>query len=135
MRDRRDRCGLPVLSLLAYPTPPTFDKPLTVKYTGIILVSTIQKGLFMRIPNMTRQELCDAVYRAVLGAGTPLTRLEIARAIGRKKSPHIVDMIEALTAGGWLSKIESTDKFGRPAYRYGVGANPANNEEACRQVA
>lgn len=88
----------------------------------------------MRVPNMTKQELCDAVYRAVLGAASPLTRLEIARAIGRKKSPHIVEMIEGLSAGGYLSKIESTDKFGRPAYRYGVGAaRPV--EEACKDVA
>lgn len=75
----------------------------------------------MRSPYMTKQELCDAVYKAVFSANKPISRLEICRAIGKKKSPHILDMIEALTAGGWLAKSESTDKFGRPMWVYGVG--------------
>lgn len=84
-----------------------------------------------RIPNYTKQELCDAVYRAVYSAQSPLTRLEICRAIGRKKSEHIITMIETLTSGGWLVKTEDKDKFGRDAFKYRVGQI---SEPDCAQV-
>lgn len=84
-----------------------------------------------RIPNYTKQELCDAVYKAVFSAQKTMTRLEICRAIGRKKSAHIVDMIEALAAGGWLIKFADKDKFGRDAFTYRVGQIP---EPDCSKI-
>lgn len=84
----------------------------------------------MRIPNYTQQELCDEVYKAVIDAKEPLTRLEICRAIDRKKSPHIVNMIRDLVSGGWLREIADKDKHGRPAFRYAVGKKP-NHKKAC----
>lgn len=84
----------------------------------------------MRIPNYTQQELCNEVYKAVVEAREPLTRLEICRAIDRKKSPHIVNMIRELVAGDWLREIADKDKHGRPAFRYAVGKT-ANAQKAC----
>jgi predicted transcriptional regulator len=84
----------------------------------------------MRPANYTTQELCNEIYKAVLEAATPLTRLEICWAIGRKKSPHIVNMINSLTANGWFDAFESTDKHGRPAFRYRV-TSKAHVEDAC----
>lgn len=84
----------------------------------------------MRVPNYTRQELCNEVYKAVMNAPQPLTRLEICRAIGRQKSAHIIDMIENLSAGGWLQREDSHDKFGRPAFRYVLAGQP-DLDHAC----
>ncbi len=70
---------------------------------------------------MTRQELCDAVYNTVKAAEKPLSRLEICRAIGRKKAPHILNMIEELTAGGWFKKAQTVDKWRRPVLVYEIG--------------
>lgn len=56
--------------------------------------------------NYTPQELCNEVYQACFNAGQPPTRKEICEMIGRKKSPHIIDMIENLVAGGYLEKTQ-----------------------------
>lgn len=84
----------------------------------------------MRVPNYTQQELCNEVYKAVLEASQPLTRLEICWAISRKKSPHIVNMILGLRDGGYLQEIPDHDKHGRPAFRYRVDT-VATSEKAC----
>jgi predicted transcriptional regulator len=77
--------------------------------------------------NMGKQERINAIYCAVLQAAEPMTRLEICRAIGRVKSPHILDAIEELTAGGWLLKeVKDDPQFGR-AYVYRIGKHPESN--------
>lgn len=80
----------------------------------------------------TPQELCNAVYCAVKNSPTPLSRLDICRAIGRKKSPHILDIIEQLFVGGWFTKTETTDKHGRKVFVYGVGRD-VETGGACEQ--
>lgn len=84
----------------------------------------------MRVPNYNQQELCNEVYKAVLEAAQPLTRLEICWAIDRKKSPHIVNMIRGLRDGGFLREIADQDKHGRPAFRYQIGIE-TTSEKAC----
>jgi predicted transcriptional regulator len=77
-----------------------------------------------RQPNYSKQALVNAVYCAVLASPEPITRHEICRAIGRKKTPHIVHVIEELTAGGWLTRDAIEDaKFGA-AYVYSAGRVP-----------
>ena len=66
----------------------------------------------------TQQELCDAVYNAVKSADKPLSRLDIVRSIGRKKSPHILNMIEHLTASGYFVRRVSATKFGKEVLVY-----------------
>lgn len=75
----------------------------------------------MRIPNRTKQELCDAIYQAVSSAEKPLSRLDICIKIGRKKSPHILRMIQDLEAGGWLIGEKIIDKFNREGFVYRAG--------------
>lgn len=81
----------------------------------------------------TPQELCDAIYSAVLKADKPISRLEICRTIERKKSAHIVRMIASLAAGGWLIETASIDKHRRNLFVYTVGqiASPPD----CAEVA
>ena len=73
---------------------------------------------------MTRQELCNAVYHAVLCSKSELSRLEIARTIGRAKSPHVIHMIEELRDGGWLIENVRKNKFGKDTLVYRAGRLP-----------
>lgn len=82
---------------------------------------------------MSKQELCNAIYAAVLNAKKPMTRLEIAHAIGKKKAQHIIDMIEHLTATGYFTKAAIIDKFNRQAFAYSVVSE--NGEIACADAA
>lgn len=75
----------------------------------------------MRTRNRTRQELCDAVYHTVAAATKPLSRLDICQALGYKKSAHVIRMIDALAAGGWLVKELGADPWDRPTWTYKVG--------------
>lgn len=73
---------------------------------------------------MTRQELCNAVYHAVVCSKSALSRLEISRAIGRAKSPHVIQMIEELRDGGWLVESVRKNKFGKDTLVYSAGRLP-----------
>lgn len=68
-----------------------------------------------------KQELCNAVYSAVCRAGGGITRLEICEAIGRKKSPHIIAMIESLTVDGWLVRDVRINDKKAPEFVYSIG--------------
>jgi len=72
----------------------------------------------MPTTHYTQQELCDAIYSVVKEAKKPLSRLDIVRAIGRKKSPHIVNMIEHLTTSGYFIRRMEQTKFGTPVLVY-----------------
>jgi len=82
---------------------------------------------------MSKQELCNAVYEAVLRSPEPLTRRGIADAIGKKKVPHVIQMIEPLTASGYFEKRQIIDKFNRPAFVYAVVES--SEENACKEAA
>ena len=81
---------------------------------------------------MSKQELCNAIYETVMASYTPLTRLEIAQAICKKKSLNIIEMIEHLTNTGYFDKRQIIDKFGRQAFVY---AAAKNGENACKEAA
>lgn len=81
---------------------------------------------------MSKQELCNAIYETVMTSSEPLTRLEIAQAIGKKKARHIIEMIEHLTNTGYFDKRQIIDKFGRQAFVY---AAAKNGENACKEAA
>lgn len=83
--------------------------------------------------NYTQQELCNEVYAAVLNASEPLTRREICEAIGRKKSPHILAMIEGLVSTGYLTKGTTTNAQWGQGYVYSAASNSSG--EACKEVA
>lgn len=60
------------------------------------------------------------IMDAVGGAGQPLTRLEIARALGLKKTPWLVAAIERLAIDGYLTRIESRTPQGVIMWLYQV---------------
>lgn len=63
-------------------------------------------------------DLCNLVYEAVISGGRPMTRLEICRAIGRHKSPHIIAMIDHLNATGYINRMIATNVRGEQEFRY-----------------
>ena len=87
----------------------------------------------MDAQKLTPQELCNAIYCAVRKADNPLTRREICKTIGKQKSPHILNMIEELTKGGWILKTTGTDKHGRTAFFYTLGRD-VEGAEACKDT-
>ena len=54
----------------------------------------------------------DLIVRALRDSERAMTRLQIARAINRKKSPRLNLIIEGMVANGWLERtvIKLTDK-------------------------
>lgn len=83
--------------------------------------------------NYSQQDLCNEVYKAVQNSTEPLTRLEICKAIGRKKSPHILAMIEHLVTTGFISKSTIEDvQWGR-AFVY--SKIESQTGQACQDVA
>lgn len=61
------------------------------------------------------------IYRAVCTNKRAMNRKEICEAIGRSKSPHILDMIEHLVDGGYLVKSVSETFNKREQYVYSIG--------------
>jgi len=79
---------------------------------------------------LTPQELCNAIYGAVLNAGYPVSRLEICRTIERKKSPHILAMIDYLAENGFIKAELTLSRNGLEMFRYSVGERPADCSDA-----
>ena len=66
-----------------------------------------------------RGETIIAIIDAVYDASEPLSRLEIARAIGRAKTPHLVSIIEGLVQQNVLIRYVTVASNGAPMYFYG----------------
>lgn len=81
----------------------------------------------MRLKNLTPQELCDRVYLIVSTADEPLRRLEICKLLGKKKSPHIIEMIEHLVDTGYFRKEVVTDAQWGRGYAYSLAPDRGNN--------
>jgi len=80
---------------------------------------------------MTTQALCDAIYTTVFRSEKPLSRLDICRSLGKKKSPHILKMIEHLHETGYFNRELVTDEFGRETFYYSY--NAGSLEAACTE--
>ncbi|MBC8098127.1 MAG: hypothetical protein H7Y11_01675 [Armatimonadetes bacterium] len=68
--------------------------------------------------NRSPEATTIAIYDAVRAAPVPLTRLEIARAIQRRKTPHLIVLIESLVQQGWLHRTQSAYHNGVVVYLY-----------------
>lgn len=65
-----------------------------------------------------RAESQALIYSACVSAERYLTRLEIARAVGRAKTPHLVALIEQLVEDGILVRHELDNGNGLPIFVY-----------------
>lgn len=68
-----------------------------------------------------RDVTLKAIRTFVMERGAACSRLEIARAVGLKKSPHVVDMIEELVELGALTRSHYLRANGAICYLYGEG--------------
>lgn len=60
----------------------------------------------------------ESIITAVEQSGRAMNRLEIARAVGRAKSPHLILMIEGLVADGLLNRVQSVRSNGLLEFFY-----------------
>lgn len=103
------------------------------EYTGIRVIVLSERGVNMpRTYGYNQQQLCDAIFAAVATASEPLSRLEIAQAIGLKKAPHIINMIEHLVAHGYFERStgEKRKSLKMFVYRLAPGVN-VDSSDAC----
>lgn len=68
----------------------------------------------------------ERVYNAVLEAGRAVTRGDIAKALGLRKTPWLNGVIEGLVADGYLTRTHGTWKNGVVMYLYEVALWPAS---------
>lgn len=71
----------------------------------------------------TRDDTRRLILKAVADSAQPLTRTQIARAIERKKSPHLIDLIEELVQEGRLYCEIKTFHNGVKGYVYAAPAD------------
>lgn len=60
----------------------------------------------------------DMILRIVARSQTPMTRTQIARALNRKKTPHLINLIESMVQEGLLSVQIKTFHNGVKGYVY-----------------
>lgn len=66
----------------------------------------------------TRRDTETAILDALYEAGRPLSRLDICRAVGRAKSPHLIAVIEALCTDGEIKRALAIGPNGKSTYVY-----------------
>lgn len=74
----------------------------------------------------TRDVTRDLIVRVLRQSHRPMTRTELARALNRKKTPHLIDMIEDLVAEGVLLRDTTTFHNGVSGYVYHVAPEADN---------
>lgn len=70
----------------------------------------------------TKEELVNRLYWGLKSQPEPLTRKELCEMIGRKKSPHIITVIEGLAHEGYFKRIPRTNARGTLEYTYATTA-------------
>jgi len=70
------------------------------------------------VAHRSRGETLDLIVKVVSASPKPMTRLEIARCIGRSKSPYLLTLIAELADGGDITETASIRPNGLIEYRY-----------------
>jgi hypothetical protein len=68
----------------------------------------------------SRAESLELIMTALLKSGEPMTRAQIARAIGRVKSPALYRMIDELADTGRIAGTVQRSRFNRLQYVYWI---------------
>lgn len=84
--------------------------------TDIVSVPSQSTAPMKRAKHDTTRAILDALEVA----DYPLSRLEICRAIGRKKSPHLINLIEELVILGLLRRSVAVAINGADSYVYSL---------------
>jgi len=71
-----------------------------------------------------RHETRRLIFEAVRDSDEPLTRTQIARALNRRKSPHLIDMIDEMVTENILTRTVKVFHNGVQGYVYSVNIAP-----------
>lgn len=71
-----------------------------------------------KTPRRRAEDTRAAIITAVEQSGRAMNRLEIARSIGRAKTPHLIHLIEGLVADGLLNRVQSVRSNGLLEFFY-----------------
>lgn len=80
----------------------------------------VKAGQRHHIEHRTREETRQEILNLLQHADRPLTRTQIARAIGRAKAPHIVHLIDELVEEGLLKRELMTFRTRAKGYVYAI---------------
>lgn len=67
-----------------------------------------------------RRDIRRDVYKAIADSGRVMSRGDIAKALGLKKTPWLTTVIEGLVVDGYLTKEHGIWKNGVVMYYYGI---------------
>lgn len=70
-----------------------------------------------------REETRELILQTIRSSPAPLTRTEIARAIGRVKSPHLIELIDSLVEDNLLHRETMSFHNGVEGYIYSLKAS------------
>ena len=65
-----------------------------------------------------QEQTRQTILQTIAHADAPLTRKQIVTALGRAKSPHLLDLIESLVEEGYLERTVYTLHNGVQGYAY-----------------
>lgn len=80
------------------------------------LQNQIDSSTSQRLP--VKSDVRRDIYTAVMMAGQPVGRAEIARLLGLKKTPWLCAAIEELVAAGYLVKLRQEQPNQLPTFYY-----------------
>lgn len=83
-----------------------------------LMTETVSQTSQSKQPKRARQDTYHEILKALQKADKPMTRLEICRAIGRRKAPHLIQTVEHLASLGIISRQVVTAVNGAPAFAY-----------------
>lgn len=78
-------------------------RPNEVRESLGLTTDTSRKGISGRT-NRTPLQTHHEILKTLQKAGRPMTRLEISRALGRSKTPHLINQIEYLAQSGFIAR-------------------------------
>jgi response regulator of citrate/malate metabolism len=83
-----------------------------------LMTETVSQTSQSKQPKRARNDTIREILTALERADKPLTRLEVCRAIGRRKSPHLIAEVEHLASLGIVTRQIVTAVNGAPAFAY-----------------
>lgn len=78
----------------------------------------------------SRQDLVNLIYWGQKNDNVPRSRRELTAMIGRKKSPHIVAIIEQLVDEGYFEKGMGETITGKMVYTYMATDKPCESDKS-----
>lgn len=93
-------------------------RPTDARVAAGLNVGTVSIPSHNRPNERPRTETVRLICETIESSAEPVTRTEIARALGRAKTPYLIDVIESLVGAGVLSRSHYVRHNGVVCYLY-----------------